>query len=308
MYTNAGSWHGVELRHLAALEAIATEGSFSGAGVKMGYSQSAISGQIATLERLVGARLVTRLRGSRKVSLTDEGLRLLEHAKVINARLSAARVDLSSAKDAASTLRIGTFQSVSQTLLPGPLRELGRGSHPATALREHGSIENLVELVISGELDVTFVLLPVETDEVETIEIMRDPWTIVFRGDHPLARLGRPVRAIDVSHLPIITYESCRSQKFIEGSLRAAGAHVRVVTRLADYRSVLSMVEAGLGVGLVPRLAAESDLGTLKLLPLDDQPPRLVGLAWSKDRGASADVERFVELAAAAGRRISAAA
>jgi molybdate transport repressor ModE-like protein len=89
--TNAGSWHGVELRHLAALEAIAKEGSFSGAGARMGYSQSAISGQIATLEKLVGARLVTRLRGSRKVAITPEGQLLLDHAKVINARLSAAR-------------------------------------------------------------------------------------------------------------------------------------------------------------------------------------------------------------------------
>src|SRR5437764_6875299 len=145
MINNAGSWHGVELRHLAALEAIATEGSFSGAGVKMGYSQSAISGQIATLERLVGARLVTRLRGSRKVSLTTEGERLLEHAKAINARLSAARADLASPREPLSTLRIGTFQSVSNTLLPGPLRELMRATNVQTSLREDGSIEKLIE-------------------------------------------------------------------------------------------------------------------------------------------------------------------
>lgn len=308
MYTNAGSWHGVELRHLAALEAIASEGSFSAAGVKMGYSQSAISGQIATLERLVGARLVTRLRGSRKVSLTPEGERLLEHAKVINARLNAARADLSNASDVPQTLRIGTFQSVSQALLPGPLREIVRASKRSTSLREDGSIENLVELIVSGELDVSFVLLPVETDEVATREVLRDPWTLVVRDDHPLARLRRSVTAADVSQLPIITYESCRSQKFIEGSLRASGAHVRVVTRLADYRSVLTMVEAGLGVGLVPRLAAEPDLGALRMLPLADQPPRLIGLAWSAERRASADVARFVDLVVATGSRLSLAA
>ena len=308
MYSNAGSWHGVELRHLAALEAIASEGSFSGAGTKMGYSQSAISGQIATLERLVGTRLVTRLRGSRKVSLTVEGERLLEHAKVINARLSAARADLSKPHNGTPTLHIGTFQSVSQTLLPAPLRELMRTSKASTSLREDGSIENLVELVISGELDVTFVLLPVETEEVETREILRDPWTIVVRDDHPLARLNRPLVAADISQLPLITYEDCRSQKFIEGALRAGGAHVRVVTRLADYRSVLTMVDAGLGVGLVPRLAAEPDIGALKMLTLDGQPPRIVGVAWSAERGASDVVARFVELASAVGKRLSAAA
>src|SRR4051812_23417947 len=215
MINNAGSWHGVELRHLAALEAIATEGSFSGAGVKMGYSQSAISGQIATLERLVGTRLVTRLRGSRNVSLTTEGERLLEHARVINARLSAARADLAAPQKGGVTLRIGTFQSVSNTLLPGPLGELMRAAKIQTSLREDGAIENLVELTVVGELDVTFVLLPVDSDEVETREILRDPWTIVVREDHPLARLTRPAVATDISQLPVITYENCRSQKFI---------------------------------------------------------------------------------------------
>src|SRR4051812_1456699 len=107
MATDAGSWHGIELRHLAALEAIATEGSFSAAAQKMGYSQSAISGQIATLERLVGVTLVTRIRGSRTVSLSREGERLLEHARVINARLSAARADVEAlAHDGGDGVRI----------------------------------------------------------------------------------------------------------------------------------------------------------------------------------------------------------
>ncbi|HEX4525895.1 MAG TPA: LysR family transcriptional regulator, partial [Gaiellaceae bacterium] len=226
METNAGSWHGVELRHLAALEAIASEGSFSGAGTRMGYSQSAISGQIATLERLVGARLVTRLRGSRKVAITPEGQLLLDHAKVINARLSAARADLNNARDdGVPVLRIGTFQSVSQTLLPGLFRRLLQEPVPvATSLREDAEIEHLVDLLVAGELDVAFVLLPIAREELETIEVLRDPWTVVVRQDHPLAALRRPITARDLTQVPLITYNRCRSQSFIEGSLSAAGA------------------------------------------------------------------------------------
>ena len=228
METNAGSWHGVELRHLAALEAIAKEGSFSGAGARMGYSQSAISGQIATLERLVGTRLVTRLRGSRKVAITPEGQLLLDHAKAINARLNAARADLNNARDdGGPVLRIGTFQSVSQTLLPGLFRRLLQEPVPVvTSLREDADIEHLVDLLVAGELDVAFVLLPIARAELETIEVLRDPWTIVVRHDHPLATLRRPVTAQDLSHLPLVTYERCRSQSFIEGSLSAAGAQL----------------------------------------------------------------------------------
>ena len=64
-------WLGVELRHLAALEAIATEGTFGRAAEKLGYTQSAISQQIATLERIVGEQLIERPGGPRPVSLTE---------------------------------------------------------------------------------------------------------------------------------------------------------------------------------------------------------------------------------------------
>ncbi len=73
---------GIELRHLAALEAVATEGSFGRAALKLGYTQSAISQQIATLERLVGERLVERPGGPRPVTLTEAGAILLRHARV----------------------------------------------------------------------------------------------------------------------------------------------------------------------------------------------------------------------------------
>ena len=152
------------------------------------------------------------------------------------------------------------------------------------------------------------MLLPIARDELETIEVLRDPWTIVVRHDHPLASLRRPVTARDLSHMPLVTYERCRSQSFIEGSLSAAGAQLRVVTRLADYRSVLTLAGAGLGCGLVPRLAVEADLeasakGRLRMLTLEDQPPRLIGLAWNRDRRASDVVERFVGFAIDAGDR-----
>lgn len=87
-------WPGVELRHLAALEAVATEGSFRGAGVRLGYAQPAISQQIAALEAAVGTRLVERRRGRGGVALTEAGELLLRHATDIGARLRTARAEL----------------------------------------------------------------------------------------------------------------------------------------------------------------------------------------------------------------------
>ncbi len=87
-------WPGVELRHLAALEAVAREGSFRGAGARLGYAQPAISQQIAALEAVVGTRLVERRRGRGVVALTEAGELLLAHACEIGVRLRAARAEL----------------------------------------------------------------------------------------------------------------------------------------------------------------------------------------------------------------------
>ena len=206
-------------------------------------------------------------------------------------------------------LRIGTFQSVSQTLLPDVVRGLTADGTSLT-LREDIEVEDYVEMLRSGELDVAFVLLPVDDESVETIELLRDPWVLVVRTDHPLVWKQRPATADDISNLPSSRSSSFRPQKLIEGSLRAAGAHVRVVTRMGDSASVLSMVSAGLGCGLVPRLAVEAEAGAarlngLRFLPLDDQPPRLIGLAWNRQRTGDERIRRVVELAADAARGVS---
>src|SRR5437660_11944067 len=105
-------WLGVEIRHLAALQAIAAEHSFGQAARRLGYTQSAVSQQIATLERVVGEQLIERPGGPRPVSLTQAGELLLRHADAIVARLQAAQADLHALRTGeAGTLHIGTFQS-----------------------------------------------------------------------------------------------------------------------------------------------------------------------------------------------------
>lgn len=87
-------WSGIELRHLAALDAVAREGSFRRAAVRLGYVQSAISHQIAALESLTGKRLIERSRGTRPLALTEAGEILLAHADAVIARVRAAQADL----------------------------------------------------------------------------------------------------------------------------------------------------------------------------------------------------------------------
>src|SRR5216110_2305958 len=115
----ADGWLGVELRHFLALEAVAREGSFGKAAAALGYTQSAVSQQIAALERIVGQRLVERPGGPKPVSLTAAGRLLLTHADAIAARVAAAQADLTAlAEGQAGPLRVGVYQSVGQRILP----------------------------------------------------------------------------------------------------------------------------------------------------------------------------------------------
>jgi molybdate transport repressor ModE-like protein len=87
-------WLGVELRHLAALAAIAGQGSFRGAADELGYVQSSVSEQLATLEQVVGARLVERAPGTRPLALTPAGELLVRHADDILGRVATAKAEL----------------------------------------------------------------------------------------------------------------------------------------------------------------------------------------------------------------------
>jgi molybdate transport repressor ModE-like protein len=98
------TWISVEVRHLSALLAVAEERSFRRAARRVGYTQSAVSGQIASLERIVGERLVERSRGTAHVSLTPAGDVLVRHAQRVTTQLTEARAELKAVRDAGRLL------------------------------------------------------------------------------------------------------------------------------------------------------------------------------------------------------------
>ena len=149
---------GVEARHLAALQAIAEERSFSRAAERLGYAQSAVSQQIAALERAVGLKLVERPGGPRPVSLTEAGEVVLRHADRLLARLGALRADLDQLIAGESgTIRVGTFQSAGARILPGVVREFrARWPEVRVEIREELDESILLDGVASGALDLTF--------------------------------------------------------------------------------------------------------------------------------------------------------
>jgi DNA-binding transcriptional LysR family regulator len=290
-------WLGVELRHLAALQAVAEEGSFGRAAARLGYTQSAVSQQIAALERNVGQRLVERPGGPRPVSLTEAGELLLRHADGIVARLKAAQADLAAlAEGSAGTLRVGTYQSVGAHVLPRLLAEFGQAwPEVEIQLTESADDGHLLQLVERGELDLTFVMLPVGEGPFEALELMEDPHVLVVPADSPLARRARPPSLKEVAGLPLFGFRQCRSLHQVENRFRDAGLEPRVVFRSDDNGTIQGLVAAGLGAALVPLLAVEAGDGGVAVLPLADVPPRRIGIAWHRDRYRSPAAVAFVE-------------
>jgi DNA-binding transcriptional LysR family regulator len=301
------SWLGVEIRHLAALEAVAVEGSFGRAAQRLGYTQSAVSQQIATLERIVGEQLVERPGGPRPISMTEAGRILLRHAESIVARLQAAQADLAAfAAGESGALRVGTFQSVGAKILPEVLRRF-RLAWPAVEieLRESHLSSELAAGVERGELDLAFVQLPLDADNpsLETLELLRDDYVLVTSLDSPLG-VGRRPTLREIAEQPLIGYRTCLSTEIVVDQLRATGREPHFVFRSDENGVVQGLAGTGIGVALVPRLAVTENDETVRIVELGPKiAPRIVGIARHRDRHHSAAAAAFVETALDVGRK-----
>ena len=291
------SWLGVELRHLAALQALADEGSFGRAADRLGYTQSAISQQIATLERLVGERLVERPGGPRPISLTEAGVLLLRHAQSIVARLQAAHADLKALRAGeAGTLRIGTFQSAGARLLPEIMRRYkDRWPQVEIGLDELEDDEIAVA-VERGEIDVGFVLLPVGDAPLEATELLRDPHVLIVAAGSPLAS-GRPTLR-EVAAESLVGFRDSHAVAQIVAAFRAEGVEPHWAYRSNDNPTIQGLVAAGVGVAVMPRLTV--DLADKRIAVVDlagSVPSRVVALARHRDRYYSPAARAFIETA-----------
>ncbi|MBV9581996.1 MAG: LysR family transcriptional regulator [Chloroflexi bacterium] len=296
----ANVWSQIELRHLAALHAVAQTGAFGRAAEQLGYTQSSVSQQIAALEQLVGQRLVERTRGSSVVELTEAGNLLLRHAEAIIARLHTAEADFAAyTAGTVGEVRVGVFQSVGTRILPELLRAFLR-SWPGVRVRpfEADADHALVAAIEEGRLDLAFAMSPVPDGPFAVQELLRDPYRVLLPSSWPLAaRLGDgPVPLEVLIDLPLVNFDSCRTAVSVENELRRRGQQPEVVFRSDNNGAVQGMVGAGLGIALMPRLAIDERDERVRVLELPaDFPPRVICLIWHRDRYRSPAAAAFAE-------------
>ena len=160
------SWQSLELRHIEALLAVARHGTTGAAALALGYTQSAVSQQIAALERIVGEPLFERPGGRRSMQITEAGKLLAVHGEAILARAQAASADLSARRRGhVGELRVGIYQSVGVHVLPRLLPAFQRAwPEVSVQLRESPSNRDLWTMLERAELDLAFSMLPLDAE------------------------------------------------------------------------------------------------------------------------------------------------
>jgi molybdate transport repressor ModE-like protein len=292
-------WLGIELRHLAALQAIEAEGTFSDAALSLGYVQSAVSGQLAMLERLMGTQLVERSTGPGTQRLTAAGEVLVTHSQEILEVLQAARKGIRDAgkhEQPAFRLCIGTAvpDGIAGRVLS---KVMGRGYASLIAETRTLPPAAIEGALLDGEADVAICDPAIEHPDVATAEICRLQPELLVEARSPLAR--RPVAPTleELCHLPLIAWREGGDPSRIELELADAGLEPNVLLRAANTDTIAPMVASGIGVAVLPQDSHRDSAAVVGLSLADALPSRVVGVAWHRTRAAEPMIRRFVEIA-----------
>lgn len=295
---------------LRALVAVADEGSFRRAAERLGYTQSAVSHQIASLERSLAASLFIRPGGRAAVTLTPAGEVALHHARRVLAACATLDVEVrATQRGERETLRIGVFQTAASELVPPALRALGErhlGVEVALVESERGG--EVARALERGALDVAYVLNPDPHDTIESIPLREDPWVILTWHGSPLADAQRPSLDLLDGVQVVAWSQHWQSQVELEDLWRRRGIAPRVVYRTDDNAALQRLVAAGLGHACVGRLIAQFAVepALTWLTPREVLPARTIALCFARGRRLSGATQAFIEIAreaaAAAGR------
>jgi DNA-binding transcriptional LysR family regulator len=267
-----------------AFDAVARNRSFSAAAEELGYSQSAVSQQIADLERIARTRVFDRFPGPRPVELTEAGRVLLAHARPMLARMEAVGVDLDALADGAvGDLRVGTFQSAATNLLPRLLVAFRRAwPRIEVTLFESGSHDELDGQVERGALDLAFT----------------HPYVLVVGRDHPLAGRSGSTSLETLGEIDLVGYRVCRAHAAVERFLRSRGIEPRFVFRAEDNHLLQGLAANGVGAAIMPALAIDRSRDDIVLIDLADEiPRRRIGLIRHTDRYQTPAATAFIQMA-----------
>lgn len=267
----------LDVRRMRVLHEVAVRGSMSAAADALHYTSSAVSQQIATLERETGVALVER--GPRSIALTEAGRALADHAAVILARLESAEHEIREiAGLRGGRLRLATFRTAGETLMARAITDF-HARHPDVELSLVASEpEDYLPAVRSGGLDLAlgfeYDRVPrIEVESTEEVPLLEEPFCVALPRRHRLAR--QP--AIRLRDLAVESWVGSTPRSSVHAFTRnvclAAGFEPVIKFETDDYHVAQSLVATGVCVAFLPELAAATAHPEIVCLPVEPESP-----------------------------------
>ncbi|SAK84614.1 LysR family transcriptional regulator [Caballeronia pedi] len=247
----------MELKHLRAFVALAEELHFGKAAQRLCIVQPALSMQIKALEEDLGARLFERDR--HKVALSATGRLFLPEARAtLHQAARAEQTARLSARGEIGTLRIAFVSSVLPKLLPALIRTM-HARYPLITLElKDMPTPNQIAALQDNQLDFGLIRLPVSGSGLEIRVVLEEPFVVALPEDHALAELPL-VRPPDLQGFPAFVLARRYAPGFHDDmlvALKREGAVLNIAQELGEFSTMLALVSAGLGIGVIPAAAA----------------------------------------------------
>ncbi|HTR09572.1 MAG TPA: LysR family transcriptional regulator [Paraburkholderia sp.] len=281
----------VTLRQLRVFIEVAKLQSFSRAGDEIGLTQSAVSRCVRELEAEIGVKLVDRT--TREVQLTDVGANLIASIpRLISDLDDALREIREIGEQRRGRVVVAASPTVACRLMPEVVAACGR-QFPYITLGLRDDVQSdVVRKIRSGEVDFGVIIGPFAAEDLETECLTTDSFCVVVRGDHALAQREQVSwKALDGERLVMLDYAS-GSRPLIDAVMSEQGVRARVVQELGHPATVFGLVEAGVGISVLPWLALPVPAGaSLLARPLVPRAERTVELVRRRDRSLSPAAE-----------------
>ncbi len=289
----------VTLRQLRVFQSVAQTRNFSRTGEAIGLTQPAVSRAIAELERELGLRLLDRT--TREVELTEAGRSLAARLDRALDELDATLADVAGLADAdGGKVRVASSPTLSAYLMPACIAACAKAAPRVRFVLLDRIQQDVLESVRGGEVDFGVVVEPPAVSDLHCEAILHDPFALVTPAKHRLARAAS-VRWKALAGEPLVLLDAASgSRRYIDDALARHGAVCKVEQELAHPTTVFQMVEAGIGLTVMPGLAVPpGGLHGLAVRPLLPRVERTVMLVRRNDRALSPVAERVWRLVAA---------
>ncbi|MED1110813.1 LysR family transcriptional regulator [Bacillus pumilus] len=265
-------------------------GSFTKAGEKLGLTQSGVSHNIAKLESELGVVLLRRNRNG--LSLTDAGERVMPHIRQIvhHASLLEQEAALIQGMEV-GIIKIGTFSSFSSKMLPQLIHRFTKGYPNIQVELYEGGYEEIEEWIASGTVDVGFLTQP--SREFETVPLFQDELVVLMQEDHRFNT--KKVIEVDSLHDESFIMPKAGCDLLIKKLLKERGVKPQVLLEIGDNNALISMVQEGLGVTIIPTFILLPQMSHTKVIPLETNVYREINLAFKSFKAASPSAKRWIE-------------